>query len=92
MDGAIVAAAQLPTDTSLTVFCLTRRLILSMKHPRAYVEVDSKPEEIDELDRRIIQLKIEREALKKENDAASKDRLGQTGNRTHQDLEANRQP
>ena len=33
------------------------------------MEIDSKPEEIDELDRRIIQLKIEREALKKESDA-----------------------
>jgi ATP-dependent Clp protease ATP-binding subunit ClpB len=39
------------------------------------MEVDSKPEEIDELDRKIIQLKIEREALKKETDAASKERL-----------------
>src|SRR3546814_11884504 len=39
------------------------------------MEVDSKPEEVDELGRRIIQLKIEREALKKETDAASKDRL-----------------
>ena len=39
---------------------------------RLRMEVDSKPEEIDELDRRIMQLKIEREALKKENDAASK--------------------
>jgi ATP-dependent Clp protease ATP-binding subunit ClpB len=37
--------------------------------------VDSKPEELDELDRRIIQLKIEQEALKKETDTASKDRL-----------------
>ncbi len=42
---------------------------------RLRMEVESKPEEVDELDRRIIQLKIEREALKKENDAASKDRL-----------------
>src|SRR5262249_26791617 len=42
---------------------------------RLRMVVDSKPEEIDELDRRIVQLKIEREALKKENDAASKDRL-----------------
>jgi ATP-dependent Clp protease ATP-binding subunit ClpB len=42
---------------------------------RLRMEIDSKPEEIDELDRRIIQLKIEREALKKENDDASKDRL-----------------
>jgi ATP-dependent Clp protease ATP-binding subunit ClpB len=39
------------------------------------MEVESKPEEIENLDRRIIQLKIEREALKKETDAASKDRL-----------------
>ena len=39
------------------------------------MEADSKPEEIDELDRRIIQLKIEREALKKETDEASKERL-----------------
>jgi ATP-dependent Clp protease ATP-binding subunit ClpB len=39
------------------------------------MQVDSKPEELDELDRRIIQLKIEQEALKKETDAASKDRL-----------------
>ncbi len=43
---------------------------------RLRMEIDSKPENIDELDRRIIQLKIEREALKKENDDASKDRLG----------------
>ena len=42
---------------------------------RLRMEVDSKPEELDELDRRIIQLKIEREALKKETDKASKDRL-----------------
>ena len=42
---------------------------------RLRMEVDSKPEEIDELDRRIIQLKIEREALKKEEDKASKERL-----------------
>ena len=42
---------------------------------RLRMEVNSKPEAIDELDRRIVQLKIEREALKKENDAASRDRL-----------------
>jgi ATP-dependent Clp protease ATP-binding subunit ClpB len=39
------------------------------------MQVDSKPEELDELDRRIIQMKIEAEALKKETDTASKDRL-----------------
>jgi ATP-dependent Clp protease ATP-binding subunit ClpB len=42
---------------------------------RLRMQVDSKPEELDELDRRIMQLKIEREALKKETDQASKDRL-----------------
>ncbi|MDX1542220.1 MAG: AAA family ATPase, partial [Geminicoccaceae bacterium] len=42
---------------------------------RKRMVIDSKPEAIDELDRRIIQLKIEREALKKETDAASRDRL-----------------
>jgi ATP-dependent Clp protease ATP-binding subunit ClpB len=42
---------------------------------RLRMEVDSKPEEIDELDRRIIQLKIERQALQKEKDKASQDRL-----------------
>ena len=42
---------------------------------RIRMEVESKPEEIEKLDRRIIQLKIEREALKKEQDKASKDRL-----------------
>ena len=40
-----------------------------------YAESNSKPEELDELDRRIVQLKIEQEALRKESDAASKDRL-----------------
>jgi len=43
---------------------------------RLRMEVDSKPEDVDELDRRIIQLKIEREALKKETDKGSKERLG----------------
>ncbi len=42
---------------------------------RLRMQVDSKPEKLDELDRRIVQLKIEREALKKESDKASRDRL-----------------
>ncbi|RRQ95083.1 ATP-dependent chaperone ClpB, partial [Enterococcus faecalis] len=42
---------------------------------RIRMEVESKPEEIEHLDRRIMQLQIEREALKKESDQASKDRL-----------------
>ncbi|MDP9163278.1 MAG: AAA family ATPase, partial [Pseudomonadota bacterium] len=43
---------------------------------RLRMEVESKPEEIENLDRRIMQLRIEREALKKETDSASRDRLG----------------
>ena len=43
---------------------------------RLKMVMDSKPEEIDELDRKIMQLKIEQEGLKKESDAASKERLG----------------
>ena len=43
---------------------------------RLRMEVDSKPEELDALDRQILQMQIEAEALKKEDDAASKDRLG----------------
>src|SRR5690606_40274867 len=42
---------------------------------RIRMEIDSKPEEMDKLERRLIQLKIEREAVKKETDAASKERL-----------------
>src|SRR6202044_2125581 len=42
---------------------------------RLRMQVDSKPEELDEIDRRVVQLKIEQEALKKETDTASKDRL-----------------
>src|SRR3546814_3540781 len=50
-------------------------LLVDEAASRLRMQVDSKPEEIDELDRRIIQLKIEREALKKESDPASRDRL-----------------
>ena len=42
---------------------------------RIRMQVDSKPEELDEIDRRLIQLKIEREALLKETDKGSKERL-----------------
>ena len=48
-----------------------------MRPPRRKrMEIESKPEEIDELDRRIMQLEIERGALKKESDKAAKERLG----------------
>jgi ATP-dependent Clp protease ATP-binding subunit ClpB len=75
-DGAIVAAATLSNRYITDRFLPDKAIdLMDEAASRLRMEVDSKPEEIDELDRRIMQLKIEREALKKENDAASKDRL-----------------
>ena len=75
-DGAIVAAATL-SDRYISDRFLPDKAIDLMDEAasRIRMEVDSKPAELDELDRKIIQLKIEREALKKETDQASRDRL-----------------
>ena len=75
-DAAIVAAATL-SDRYISDRFLPDKAIDLMDEAaaRLRMEVDSKPEELDELDRRVMQLKIEREALKKETDSASKDRL-----------------
>ncbi len=75
-DGAIVAAATLSNRYITDRFLPDKAIdLIDEAASRLRMEVDSKPEEIDELDRRIIQLKIEREALKKESDAASQERL-----------------
>jgi len=75
-DGAIVAAATFSNRYITDRFLPDKAIdLIDEAASRLRIEVDSKPEEIDELDRRIIQLKIEREALKKEKDPASKDRL-----------------
>ena len=75
-DGAIVSAATLSNRYITDRFLPDKAIdLVDEAASRLRMEVDSKPEEIDELDRRIIQLKIEREALKKESDKASKDRL-----------------
>lgn len=75
-DGAIVAAANMSNRYITDRFLPDKAIdLIDEASSRLRMEVDSKPEEIDELDRRVIQLKIEREALKKETDAASKDRL-----------------
>ncbi|MEE8214196.1 MAG: ATP-dependent chaperone ClpB [Alphaproteobacteria bacterium] len=75
-DSALVSAATL-SDRYISDRFLPDNAIdlVDEAASRLRMEVDSKPEPIDELDRRIIQLKIEREALKKEGDAASKKRL-----------------
>lgn len=75
-DSAIVAAGTLSNRYITDRFLPDKAIdLVDEAASRLRMEVDSKPEEIDELDRRIIQLKIEREALKKETDQASKDRL-----------------
>ena len=75
-DAAIVAAATLSNRYITDRFLPDKAIdLMDEAASRLRMEVDSKPEAIDELDRRIMQLKIEREALKKENDPASRDRL-----------------
>ena len=75
-DSAIVSAATLSHRYITDRFLPDKAIdLVDEAASRLRMEVDSKPEELDELDRRIIQMKIEREALKKEDDAASVDRL-----------------
>ncbi|MEM7468013.1 MAG: ATP-dependent chaperone ClpB [Pseudomonadota bacterium] len=75
-DPAIVAAAHLSqryiTDRQLPDKAID---LIDEAASKISIEIDSKPEELDRLERRLIQLKIEREALKKESDDASKQRL-----------------
>ncbi|MGM4982476.1 MULTISPECIES: ATP-dependent chaperone ClpB [Rhizobium] len=75
-DAALVAAAMLSNRYITDRFLPDKAIdLMDEAAARLRMQVDSKPEELDELDRRIIQLKIEREALKKETDQASADRL-----------------
>ncbi|MGH6968365.1 MAG: AAA family ATPase, partial [Stellaceae bacterium] len=75
-DGAIVAAATLSNRYITDRFLPDKAIdLMDEAASRLRMEAESKPEVIDELDRRIVQLKIERAALKKETDPASKDRL-----------------
>lgn len=75
-DSAIVAAATLSNRYITDRFLPDKAIdLVDEAASRLRMEVDSKPEEVDELDRRIIQLKIEREALGKEKDKDSKERL-----------------
>ena len=75
-DSAIVAAATLSNRYIADRFLPDKAIdLVDEAASRLRMQVDSKPEELDEIDRRIIQLKIEQEALKKETDTASKERL-----------------
>jgi ATP-dependent Clp protease ATP-binding subunit ClpB len=75
-DSAIVAAATLSNRYITDRFLPDKAIdLMDEAAARLRMQVDSKPEELDEIDRRIMQLQIEREAMKKETDSASKDRL-----------------
>ncbi len=75
-DSSLVSAATLSNRYITDRFLPDKAIdLMDEAAARLRMQVDSKPEELDELDRRIMQLKIEREALKKETDVASADRL-----------------
>ena len=75
-DAAIVSAAGLSNRYITDRFLPDKAIdLMDEAASRLRMQVDSKPEELDEIDRRLLQLKIEAEALKKEKDAASVDRL-----------------
>jgi len=76
-DPAIVAAAELSHRYITDRFLPDKAIdLIDEAAARIKMEIDSKPEVMDKLDRRMIQLKIEREAVKREKDEASKKRLG----------------
>ena len=76
LDSALVSAASLSNRYITDRFLPDKAIdLVDEAAARLRMQVDSKPEELDEVDRRLVQLKIEQEALKKETDAASKDRL-----------------
>jgi len=75
-DGALISAAMLSNRYITDRFLPDKAIdLMDEAASRVRMQVDSKPDELDELDRKIIQLKIEREAIRKETDDASKDRM-----------------
>ncbi len=75
-DGALVSAATLSNRYITDRFLPDKAIdLMDEAASRIRMEVESKPEEIESLDRRILRMKIEREALRRESDAASIDRL-----------------
>jgi ATP-dependent Clp protease ATP-binding subunit ClpB len=79
-DAALVAAATLSNRYITDRFLPDKAIdLVDEAAARLRMQVDSKPEELDEIDRRLMQLRIEQEALKKESDAGSKERLKRIG-------------
>ena len=88
-DSAIVAAATLSNRYITDRFLPDKAIdLVDEAAARLKMQVDSKPEELDSIDREIVRLKIEQEALKKESDPGSKDRLKTPGSRTEGAREA----
>jgi ATP-dependent Clp protease ATP-binding subunit ClpB len=77
-DSALVAAATLSNRYITDRFLPDKAIdLMDEAAAKTRMEIDSMPEEIDQLDRKLLQFEIERQALKKESDRASKDRLGE---------------
>ncbi|MCB9151571.1 MAG: ATP-dependent chaperone ClpB [Caldilineaceae bacterium] len=75
-DGAVIAAATLSNRYITDRFLPDKAIdLIDEAASRLRMQIDSKPQELDEIDRQVMQLEIEREALKKEKDDASKERL-----------------
>ena len=90
-DRAIVAAATMSNRYIADRFLPDKAIdLIDEAASRKRMEVDSKPERLDELDRRLVQLKIEREGLLKENDAAARERLARLEVRTRGPRKPNR--
>ncbi len=84
-DAALVAAAVMSNRYISDRFLPDKAIdLMDEAASKLRMSIDSKPEELDELDRRLVQLKIEREALKKETDTASKERLEKIENEVEQ--------
>jgi ATP-dependent Clp protease ATP-binding subunit ClpB len=77
-DGAVIAAATLSNRYITDRFLPDKAIdLIDEAASRLRMQIDSKPQALDELDRQVMQLEIEREALKKEKDDASKQRLAE---------------
>ncbi len=82
-DGAVIAAATLSHRYITDRFLPDKAIdLIDEAASRLRMQIDSKPQELDEIDRQVMQLEIEREALKKEKDEASKQRLADIGEGT----------
>ena len=85
-DSAIIAAVELSTRYIADRFLPDKAIdLIDEAASKLRMEINSKPEELDEIDRRVMQLEIEREAIKRENDEAQADQDQQGDRRTQRE-------